>query len=141
MKGAATYKNNLKKNDGTSIRFLEVTTTLMLFIEFHAEKSVSRCHQGLSDVRKHFKRLTHVSFAKAIKNNRSMATFLVDNDEGTNSLKEKTIRAEVLYINFMVHHNLSFFRQNTFLRYTLRCSLILRLQGTLTMVELKQPLY
>ena len=105
------------------------------------KKRVSRSHQGLSDVSKHFKRLTNVSFAKAIKNNRSMATFLVDNDEGTNSLKEKTIRAEVLYTNFMVHHNLSFFRQNTFLRYTLRCSLILRLQGTLTIVELKQPLY
>ena len=109
MKGAATYKNNLKKNGGTSIRFLEVTTTLMLFIAFHAKKSVSRSHQGLSDVSKHFKRLTHVSFAEAIKNNRSMATFLVDNDEGTNSLKGKTIRAEVLYTNFMVHHNLSFF--------------------------------
>ena len=37
-----------------------------------------------------------------------MTTFLADNDEGANSLKEKTIQAEVLHINFMVHQNLSF---------------------------------
>ena len=70
-----------------------------------------------------------------------MTTFLADNDEDTNSLKVKTIQAEVLHTNFLLHHNLSFFPQNTFLRYTLRCSLIQRLQGTLNIVELKQPLY
>ena len=37
-----------------------------------------------------------------------MTTFLANNDEGANLLKEKTIQAEVLYTNFMVHHNLSF---------------------------------
>ena len=37
-----------------------------------------------------------------------MTTFLADNVEGANSLKEKTIQAEVLHTNFMVHHNLSF---------------------------------
>ena len=73
------------------------------------KKSVFCSHQGLSDVTKQCKRLTHVPYAKAIKNNQSMTTFLADNDEDTNSLKVKTIQADVLHTNFLVHHNLSFF--------------------------------
>ena len=68
-----------------------MTVALMLFIAFYAIH-VSCSHQGLSDVMKHCKGLTHVSFAKAIKNNRSMTTFLADNDEGANTLKDKTLR-------------------------------------------------
>ena len=51
----------------------------MLFIAFHAKKSISCSDQGLSDVTKHSKGLAHVSFAKGIKNNQSMTTFLADN--------------------------------------------------------------
>ena len=141
MKSAATYKCKFKeewseqypisRSDGNPYPFLLYSMQ---------KKSVSCSHQRLSDVRKHCNRFIHVSFAKAIKNNRSMTIFLADNDEGANSLKEKAIQAEVLHTNFMVHHNLSFLPQNTFLRYTLRCSLIQRLQGTLNIVELKQPL-
>ena len=48
-----------------------------------------------------------------------MTTFLADNDEGANSLKEKTIQAEVLHTNFMVQHNLSFFTaKHLFLLYS-----------------------
>ena len=38
MKAATTYKWKFRKNGRSSIQFLEVTATLMLFIAFHAKK-------------------------------------------------------------------------------------------------------
>ena len=108
MKAAATYKWKFKEEWSKQYPISRSDGNTYAFYCIPHKKSVSCSHQGLSDVTKHCKVLTHVSFAKAIKNNRSMTTFLADNDEGDNSLKEKTVRAEVLHTNFMAHHNMSF---------------------------------
>ena len=104
IKGAATYKRKFKEEWSKQYPISRSEGNPYAFYCIPCKKSASCSHQGLSDVTKHCNGLTHVSFAKAIKNNRSMTTFLADTDEGANSLKEKTIRVEVLYTNFMVQH-------------------------------------
>ena len=106
-------------------------------------KKCKKCYsrQGLPDVMKHCKGSTHVSFAKAINNNWSTTTFLANNDEGTHSLNEKTIQAEVLHTNFMVHHNLSFLTAKHLSLLYSKMFPDSKLQGTLNVVELKQQLY
>ena len=108
MKSAATYKYKFKEEWSKQYPISRSDSNPYAFYCIPCKRSVSCSHQGFSDVTKHCKGLTRVSFAKAIKNNRSITTFLADNDEGANSLKEKTIRVEVLHTNFMVQHNLSF---------------------------------
>ena len=108
MRGVATYKCKFKEEWSNQYPISGNDSNPYTFYCIPCKKSVPCSYQVLSDVTKHFKGLTHVSFAKAIKNNRSMTTFEADNDEGANSQKEKTIGAELLHTNFMVHHNLSF---------------------------------
>ena len=93
MRGSATYKCKFKEEWLKQYPISRSGSNPFTFYCIPYQKSESCSHQGLSDVTKYCKGLTHVSFAKAIKNNWSMTTFEADNDEG---------------VNFMVHHNLSF---------------------------------
>lgn len=106
--GAHSYKCSFKEEWMDQYPISRSDGNPHAFYCIPCKKNVSCSHQGLADVTKHCKGTTHVAFEKAIKNTRSMSSFFNDNSESSNSLMEKTIRAEVLHTNFMVQHNLSF---------------------------------
>ena len=72
------------------------------------KKSVSCVHQGLSNLTAHCGGKIHKSFVRAIKTTRNMSSLKGFETEADTNLAGQTIRAEVMYTNFMVQHNISF---------------------------------
>lgn len=107
MKDAATYKCYFKEEWSKQYPVARSDGDPNAFCCIPCRKDISCSHQDLSDVTKHCKGVSRISFEKPVKNNQTLNNFLA-HDEGDNSLKEKTIRSEALHTNFKVHHNLFF---------------------------------
>ena len=69
MRGSATYKCKFKEEWSKQYPIFRSDSNSFTFYCIPYQKSVSCSHQGLPDVTKYCKGLTHVSFAKAIKYN------------------------------------------------------------------------
>ena len=70
-------------------------------------KRNSTCHHmGLGDVKQHCRTLHHKTMEKSVKNTPKVDSFFTST--ASNEVNDSVIRAEVMYTNFIVQHNLSF---------------------------------